>query len=268
MNPIVTIARNQAHSASTSPTPHQAPDGKGRAAAPADSVRFNSPDRPPVDNGDRDSRGRFVRGNHGGPGNPHARRSAALRQAMLEVVTVDDLKAIMRELIERARLGDVAAARLVLAYAVGKPDKVVDPDLADAAWEDAPGMAEVSAGPPAPATQVLPPAEVITPAAAPGNVAEPASERRRNEGEAGRSPRECLAKPQRPERRGRAAGMRSEIAEVGALLAAMSQKMEREGRPGFLPEIARRLADRQRQERTDGSPAPIANGDFLTLPRS
>ncbi len=260
MNPIATIAKSQAPSAPPRPTPHQAPDGQGLAALPADPTRCNSPNRPPADRGDRDSRGRFVRGNRGGPGNPHARRSAALRQAMLEVVTGDDLKAIMRELIERARLGDVAAARLVLAYAVGKPDRAVDPGLADAAaWEDTPGMAEES-GAPSPATQVQPPAQVITPAAAPGNVTEPTCERRRDEGEAGRSPRECPAKPHRPEGRSRVAGTRSEIAEMGALLAAMSQKMDREGRPGFLPEIARRLADRQRQERTDGSPAPIGNG--------
>ncbi len=50
---------------------------------------------------------------------------------MLEVVTAADLQAIMRELIERARLGEVAAARLVLTYAVGRPDRAVDSDTID-----------------------------------------------------------------------------------------------------------------------------------------
>src|SRR5579871_686306 len=57
----------------------------------------------------RDSRGRFAPGNKGGPGNPYTRRCAALRQAMLDVVTPEDLQAIMRELIDRARQGDIAA---------------------------------------------------------------------------------------------------------------------------------------------------------------
>ena len=79
----------------------------------------------------RDSRGRFTAGNKGGPGNPFARKSAALRQAMLDAVTAEDLQAIMRQLSQKAQQGDVPAARLVLSYTVGKPDKPVDPDTLD-----------------------------------------------------------------------------------------------------------------------------------------
>jgi hypothetical protein len=85
----------------------------------------------PNDTSERDHSGRFVKGNKGGPGNPFARRTAALRQAMLDAVTEDDLQAIVRQLIQQAREGDVAAARLVLSYSIGKPDRAVDPDTLD-----------------------------------------------------------------------------------------------------------------------------------------
>ena len=70
---------------------------------------------------DRDARGRFAAGNPGGYGNPFARQVAALRQAMLEGVTGEDLAAVFQAVLAKARAGDLAAARLVLAYAVGKP---------------------------------------------------------------------------------------------------------------------------------------------------
>ncbi len=79
----------------------------------------------------RDDRGRFARGNNGGPGNPFARRVALLRKLVLEVVSAEDLEAIVRKLVELAREGDVAAARLVMGYTLGKPAEAVDPDRMD-----------------------------------------------------------------------------------------------------------------------------------------
>ena len=79
----------------------------------------------------RDGQGRFTIGNPGGPGNPFARKVAALRRAMLEAVGAEDIAAIMQTLMIRAKGGDVQAAKLVLAYTVGKPDKAADPDRAD-----------------------------------------------------------------------------------------------------------------------------------------
>ena len=67
----------------------------------------------PVPSG-REPDGRFAKGNSGGPGNPFARRVAALRQAALESVTPDDMRAIMAMLTALARDGDVAAAKVVL----------------------------------------------------------------------------------------------------------------------------------------------------------
>ncbi len=76
-------------------------------------------------NGDgRDARGRFTTGNPGGPGNPYARRVAELRSALLDAVTPEDVAALARALLAQAKGGDVAAARLVLSYAVGRPPAV------------------------------------------------------------------------------------------------------------------------------------------------
>jgi hypothetical protein len=93
-------------------------------------LEADSPVSPDGGNG-RDSRGRFAKGNAGGPGNPFARRSAALRKAAAQAISEEDLVALMRKLLQQALGGDVAAARLVLLYAVGRPAEAVDPDMLD-----------------------------------------------------------------------------------------------------------------------------------------
>src|SRR5439155_23196516 len=77
------------------------------------------------------SRGRFTNGCKPGPGNPFNRRVAALRQSLLDRVSNDDLGAIVDKLVEKAKEGDLGAARLVLSYTVGKPGAVADPDRVD-----------------------------------------------------------------------------------------------------------------------------------------
>jgi hypothetical protein len=81
--------------------------------------------------GGRDRRGRFSKGNKGGPGNPFARRTAAMRQALMDAVTDDDIAVIARKMVEQAREGNVAAARLVFTYVIGKPQPAEDPDRLD-----------------------------------------------------------------------------------------------------------------------------------------
>ena len=87
----------------------------------------------PEDNRDpeRHPKGTFRHGNRGGPGNPFARRVAKLRQAMLEECAEEDLRGITRAMINLAKRGDKAAAKLVFQYTLGKPDKQVDPDRID-----------------------------------------------------------------------------------------------------------------------------------------
>ena len=68
----------------------------------------------------RDASGRFVKGWKGGPGNPHARHVAEIRSVLMSAVSDDDLRAIVSTLVEKAKAGDVMAAREVLDRLLGK----------------------------------------------------------------------------------------------------------------------------------------------------
>jgi hypothetical protein len=84
----------------------------------------------------RDEKGRFAKGNPGGPGNPYTRQTAQLRQAVLETMNETEVRLITQRLLTLALQGDLQAIKLVLAYAIGKPDKVVNPDEVDRLeWE-------------------------------------------------------------------------------------------------------------------------------------
>lgn len=125
---------------------HAEPDGLGQqpeaealgqfepAQGEPDASAQIEPNPPPAGepsaNG-RDEQGRFAKGNLGGPGNPFARQVAALRQALLDAVTPEDIHEIAQSLVAKARKGDLPAARLVLAYAIGKPGPAPDPDALD-----------------------------------------------------------------------------------------------------------------------------------------
>jgi len=64
--------------------------------------------------------GRFSPGWKGGPGNPFAAKAAQLRAALLETVTADDIKAVIIKLVDQAKGGDVAAAKVLLDRTIGK----------------------------------------------------------------------------------------------------------------------------------------------------
>jgi hypothetical protein len=107
----------------------------------------------PSPNGDngRDRRGRFLPGHKGGPGNPFARRSAAIRTAFLEAISPQDIRAIVRTLVGKAKAGNLMAAKLVLLWGIGRPADPVFPD-AIARLAAAAAQAE-QAPPPLPAEQ-------------------------------------------------------------------------------------------------------------------
>ena len=88
--------------------------------SPHDPVAPESADRAP--------KGRFALGNKGGPGNPFARQVAEIRKLLLNTVPGERLAKIVLALVEKAEAGDVAAAKLVLQYTVGKPAEAVEPD--------------------------------------------------------------------------------------------------------------------------------------------
>ena len=69
----------------------------------------------------RDGAGRFGPGNRVGKGNPHAKRVAALRSALLEAVSEDDMRAVIATIVEQAKQGDVMAARVLFERVLGKP---------------------------------------------------------------------------------------------------------------------------------------------------
>lgn len=75
---------------------------------------------PTASNG-RGSNGRFAAGNRLGQGNPNARRAQKLRTELMKSVRADDLKRIVKSLVNSAAAGDVAAAKLVLDRVLGPP---------------------------------------------------------------------------------------------------------------------------------------------------
>src|SRR5438552_12265233 len=87
--------------------------------------------RPAASPAARDAQGRFGPGNAGGPGNPFARRTAEYRQAFADAITAEEIGALARQLYLQALAGDLAAAKLVLAYTIGKPTPAVEPDRLD-----------------------------------------------------------------------------------------------------------------------------------------
>ena len=72
-------------------------------------------------NGDgRDACGRFVKGNRGGPGNPHAKAAGAWRSALTRVVLPSDVEAVLAVLVKRAKAGEPWAVRELLDRCLGK----------------------------------------------------------------------------------------------------------------------------------------------------
>jgi hypothetical protein len=82
-------------------------------------------------NPDRAAGGRFAVGNAGGPGNPFARQTAALRAYLIEHVTERDLQDILDILLLNAKGGHLPTIKLLFSYVLGKPKSVVEPDLLD-----------------------------------------------------------------------------------------------------------------------------------------
>lgn len=74
----------------------------------------------------RDERGRFTAGNAGGPGNPHAAQVGRLRSALVSAVTEEDMREVITALVDKAKAGSIAAARVLFDRVLGKP---VEADL-------------------------------------------------------------------------------------------------------------------------------------------
>jgi hypothetical protein len=103
-------------------------NGNGQAHPPTAAPPATAPPAPEPPTSGRNTAGQFQSGNKGGPGNPFAKRVANLRKALLESLGEEDVAKLGRKLLDQAMTGDVAAAKVLLSYLVGKPDKAVDPD--------------------------------------------------------------------------------------------------------------------------------------------
>ncbi|MBY0525772.1 MAG: hypothetical protein K2R98_20435 [Gemmataceae bacterium] len=100
-------------------------------AEPVGTFPESSAEAPSVKDTGHDARGRFTRGNPGGTGNPFARRVASLRAALVDAVAEQDIRDIAMSLLRAAKDGNVAAAKLLFAYCIGKPAEMPDPDRLD-----------------------------------------------------------------------------------------------------------------------------------------
>lgn len=70
----------------------------------------------------RAANGRFAPGNQGGPGgDTYAIRCSQLRQALIEAVSVADMKAIAKKLLSLAKRGDLDAIRILFDRLLGRP---------------------------------------------------------------------------------------------------------------------------------------------------
>ena len=74
----------------------------------------------------RDSKGRFLPGNPGGPGNPQARNVATWRKALADTVSFEDVAEVTQKLLDAAKAGEPWAIRELLDRVLGKPHVQVD----------------------------------------------------------------------------------------------------------------------------------------------
>ncbi|MFT5051629.1 MAG: hypothetical protein ACI8QZ_003048 [Chlamydiales bacterium] len=73
----------------------------------------------------RDSKGRFGKGNPGGPGNPLVSKVMALRSAFMNAVTPDDMREVVEAMVREAKAGNVQAAKLFIERCLG-PAEALD----------------------------------------------------------------------------------------------------------------------------------------------
>jgi hypothetical protein len=79
----------------------------------------------------RDSQGRYLKNNAGGPGNPHARYCARMLEMFRNSITDEEMYGLCRVLFERAITGDMAALKMIWQYKLGKPLPAPNPDMID-----------------------------------------------------------------------------------------------------------------------------------------
>lgn len=73
-----------------------------------------------------DNKGRFKKGNKGGPGNPQLQNLAKYKRALGRAVKAKDIRDILIQLIGKAKNGDVMAAKVILDRCLGKVPQAIE----------------------------------------------------------------------------------------------------------------------------------------------
>jgi ribosomal protein L17 len=68
----------------------------------------------------------FKKGNTYGTGNPWAAEVQRIKSILYKTVKTKDFKAIVQKLIDDAKAGDKAAAKLLIEYLANKPRQEID----------------------------------------------------------------------------------------------------------------------------------------------
>jgi hypothetical protein len=82
----------------------------------------------------RDRRGQFAAGNPGGPGRPRRATEAEYLQALSQVVSVEDLRAIARRAVADAKRGNARARDWLSKYLLGDPVPKARPGTGGGGW--------------------------------------------------------------------------------------------------------------------------------------
>jgi hypothetical protein len=76
----------------------------------------------------RDAKGQFAVGNAGGPSHPIVHKFAALQKVLVNSSTADDIQRIAQVLMDKAKKGDLDAAKLIIQVCLGNPREWTDPE--------------------------------------------------------------------------------------------------------------------------------------------
>lgn len=75
---------------------------------------------------DRDENGRFIAGNKAAKGNPYARKAAAMRRALYNSVSAEDIRRIVATLKRQAAAGNLKAITILLDRLLGSAGTGID----------------------------------------------------------------------------------------------------------------------------------------------
>lgn len=98
----------------------------------------------------RETDGRFATGNGGGPGRPRRQTEFAFLRTMLEEISLDTWRQIVRAAVKRAKGGDARALAWLSGYVIGLPKAdAIRPsriDDAESAADESAMLASVARG--------------------------------------------------------------------------------------------------------------------------